>query len=99
MTGRGFRGKKPEHLFVQFGEDLENDGAENQQHAAPDHQHANAATAFAKVEANGQQQHAANNRNHHGVERSRFEHGDGPEQMNTSSLGRFAKMCADVYQK
>ena len=86
-------------LFVQLGEDLENDGAKNQQHAAPDHQHADAATAFAKVEANGEQQHAANNGNHHGVERRRLEHGYGPLESNVPSLGRFTQMCGDVYQK
>ena len=63
-------------LFIQFGEDFEDDGAEYQQHASPDHQHADATTAFAEVEANGQQQHAADNWNHHGVEGSGFKHGE-----------------------
>ena len=61
-------------LFVQLGEDLENDGAKNQQHAA-------------------------NNGNHHGVERRRLEHGYGPLESNVPSLGRFTQMCGDVYQK
>ncbi|MCY1427409.1 hypothetical protein D9M71_432550 [compost metagenome] len=65
---------KGEELFVEFGEDLENNGRENGQHADPHGKHTG--ILIAKVEADGQQEHPGKNRNQHGVKGGHRDHGD-----------------------
>lgn len=61
-------------LFVQLGEDFINYGGEDQQHADP---HAEDAGVFiAEVETDGQQDHACQDRNEHGVECRHRNHDD-----------------------
>ena len=83
-------------LFVELGEDLDDHGGEDHQHADPHREHTG--ILVAKVEADGQQDHSAQNRNEHGVERRHRNHGDCLVEMNDVSLGRFCVSRSDVYQ-